>query len=285
MNNINGINNIGNTCYMNAGLQLIFNCTILTKFFLNNNFKSNILNSYKYLLYQYDENRLDPNIIKNIIGKKNKNFNNNDQNDSHEFLITLIDLLDEELKKEFKNTNKKILNIKYTNLLDILFNNRIISNIESIKTDESSKNTSYERIISLSLKDNIYESIADFQKSELLKNQWFSENEKKKIDINKYLNINKYSKYLIFHLKRLINTNLKSNKNVQFYKIIEFESTKYDLRSIVIHIGSGNGGHYVAVIKRNDKWYLCDDNVISNVNVDNYLNNGYIYLYSKLRLK
>ena len=285
MNNINGINNIGNTCYMNAGLQLIFNCTILTKFFLNNNFKSNILNSYKYLLYQYDENRLDPNIIKNIKRKKNKNFNNNDQNDSHEFLITLIDLLDEELKKEFKNTNKKILNIKYTNLLDILFNNRIISNIESIKTDESSKNTSYERIISLSLKDNIYESIEDFQKSELLKNQWFSENEKKKIDLNKYLNINKYSKYLIFHLKRLINTNLKSNKNVQFYKIIEFESTKYDLRSIVIHIGSGNSGHYVAVIKRNNKWYLCDDNVISNVNVDNYLNNGYIYLYSKLRLK
>lgn len=285
MNNVNGINNIGNTCYMNAALQLIFNCNVLTKFILNNDFKSDILNAYKFSLQQYNENKFNPNIIKNIIGSKNKNLNNYNQNDSHEFLITLIDLLDEELKKEFKDTNKKILNIKYTNLLDVLFNNKIVSNIESIKTDEVSKNTSYEKMISLSLKKDIYECVKDFQKSELLKNQWFSENEKKKIDINKNLDIDKYSKYLLFHLKRLVNTNFKNNKNVKFYKNINFKGKQYDLRGIIKHIGSGNGGHYIAIIKRNDKWYLCDDSRITDVNVDNYLNNGYIYLYSKIRLK
>ena len=40
MDKLCGLNNIGNTCYLNSALQLLINCTVLSKFMLSFNFKS-----------------------------------------------------------------------------------------------------------------------------------------------------------------------------------------------------------------------------------------------------
>jgi len=54
----------------------------------------------------------------------------------------------------------------------------------------------------------------------------------------------------------------------------EEPNKQYELNSMVIHIGSGPGmGHYVSIIKSEDKWFLFNDNevkMISESEIESY---------------
>ena len=60
----------------------------------------------------------------------------------------------------------------------------------------------------------------------------------------------------------------------------------YNLFAVVVHRGeSASSGHYIAYVKENNQWYLCNDMIIKNmsqVNVHNEINkDGYILFYQK----
>jgi len=99
MDQLIGFNNLGNTCYLNSALQIIINCTVLTKVILSQSFKSEALNTYKKFLIEYKTAKpgsaISPVNIKNLVGSKDKKFLNFQQHDSHEFLINLMELLEE----------------------------------------------------------------------------------------------------------------------------------------------------------------------------------------------
>ena len=60
------------------------------------------------------------------------------------------------------------------------------------------------------------------------------------------------------------------------------EGRNFELRGVIYHSGTANGGHYISIIRLNDGWYLCNDGTITKLeNIENYLNYGYIYLYVK----
>ncbi|ODM99934.1 Ubiquitin carboxyl-terminal hydrolase nonstop [Orchesella cincta] len=58
---------------------------------------------------------------------------------------------------------------------------------------------------------------------------------------------------------------------------------KYYLYAVVNHIGSFEGGHYYAYIKHgNNKWFKCDDHIITHASRDEVLNSpGYLLFYHK----
>ena len=107
-----GLYNIGNTCFMNSGLQCLSNCYELTKYFLLNLYEDDInqknkLGSggkiafiYRKLLedlWKGDENAINPSYFKNIFALFVKKFSGYAQQDSNEFLIYLLDKIHEDL--------------------------------------------------------------------------------------------------------------------------------------------------------------------------------------------
>ena len=109
-----GLHNLGNSCYMNSGLQCLSNTTLLTPYFLkdfylkdinlNNPLGSNgeIVTEYAKLmktLWYGTEISISPTSFKHVFGKHYKNFEDISQQDSQEFITTLMDSLHEDLNK------------------------------------------------------------------------------------------------------------------------------------------------------------------------------------------
>lgn len=294
MDNLVGLNNLGNTCYLNSALQIIVNCTVLTKVILSQSFKSEALNTYKKFLIEYKTtksgNAISPMDIKNLVGSKDKKFLNFQQHDSHEFLINLMELLEDELKKEYQETKSSILGIKLEDLMSNIFDTTVSSIIYSEETEEKSKTRIGEKILSLPIPNSRNVSLDDclelYTKIEKLTgdSQWHSEKENRKVDAYKRLYLKSFPKYLLIQLKRFtfFSASNKNNNDVNVPTELKIKNHKYELRGIIFHTGGACGGHYISIIKMNDKWFACNDNSVSEINnLSNFLNKGYTYLFVK----
>lgn len=109
-----GLQNLGNTCYMNSALQCVRSVEELTKYFLTDSYvdeinKTNILGyngrialAYMGLLKEiYDEGRgsVSPRDFKTTVGRCRSTFQGWGQQDSQEFLGFLLDGLQEDLSR------------------------------------------------------------------------------------------------------------------------------------------------------------------------------------------
>ena len=168
-----GLQNLGNTCYINSVIQCLSNTQDLTKYFLLNYYKQEInignkLGSYGVLADSYSNiietlwkskpnEIINPTNFINTIKNKIQYFSNNRQQDAHEFLSLFLDSLHEDinrisnkpyivLKERLPNENDEIASMRWWNIhksrensiISDLFYGQFKSDIKCLDCNKSS---------------------------------------------------------------------------------------------------------------------------------------------------
>ena len=285
-----GFVNLGNTCYMNSALQMILRIDNFKQLFqsLNlqkNNLSNEELEEIKTLIdfnnkYHYsNEKILNPNEIKNLIGKKNKKFLKFNQEDSEEFINYLLDFIYEKLKKF---GNKEIT--QFEQIIESRINKAI--KCKAMKCLTVSNTVEKMNLINLSLTketDDLDSCLKELLKREKLENDsmYFCDNCKKLRIASKRLEFKSLPSDIIFSIKRYSSSLRKIDKKID----MPLEWKDYRLKGIVFHSGSFGGGHYIYIGMDNNRWYIFNDSFVSEINnmssLDQYKNHGYLYHYTR----
>ena len=277
-----GLNNLGNTCYMNSTLQFLshtyLDMSIIDELKKN---KDNISSCYYDFLkskwLKQNVRTYNPIDIKRSISKFNKTFVGNEQHDSHELLLFLLD--DQESKNPY---------------IKKFFQGIFLSTLECPKCKYKSKTKQpfYTLNLEISNSNNLEDCLQDFFNPERLDNDncWKCDKCKKEVNAKKTITISKFPKNLIIVFKRFSFHRIGKRCNKQISFPLSFKNKKYKLKSIINHYGSYNYGHYTAVGKSpiNGDWINYNDTNVSNVdykNDEDGLNkfgiSAYILLYER----
>lgn len=273
-----------NICFMNALLQCLYHTEGLTKFLdtiskQNPNFykPNSVATEYIKFITMYEtalaigEESITPidwcEKIWSLEETNRKPFPRAAQGDSDEFLkITLghlgldysiSDINQDQITKRLPYPLQQLPKNTLTDILGIIIKGYNHNIIRSIKNESS-------------LTLDIVESFSELRQPEtFLKDLQAA--------INKYLEkehkIFKLPQYLPIAMKRFTQDKQKIDKNIPFpleldlSQYLDKDAPKqdgiYELYGIVLHIGDFLGGHYISLVKVNNKWYYCNDSTVN----------------------
>ena len=338
MDRTKGIVNIGNTCYANTAFQCLLNIECLTNYLFSDEFNEDlnikkkealltkqIYNLAKFLKYDDGDNMDCANKVSNVfkafnICLKNNKFRIGRQEDSHEFMIYLLDNLHEALSCEIEyNINGNIMNDcdrimkesfkewvsfieKGYSVISQYFFGQFYKNIYS-KDDNKLLSSTYQTFNHLTIPINedsgtIYDCFDDFFDNEYLEdeNQYYDDKTNKHVDAYINYRIIRAPDILVIVFKRFINGLRKINSLIQ-YPINDLDlnkyiygydktNTKYDLLCVGNHTGGLNGGHYFSYIRKGGKWFLCDDNRVAEMDENKIVSPmNYYLIYKKKQFR
>jgi len=345
-----GLKNLGNTCFLNAILQCLghlptFGKVVATMSFANE--KDDTLNQKKmieerkisngqlFTMYlrtlvreMHDSNSgsknrklIEPRDVVNSISlldgsSRGYHFRAGRQEDAHEFLVHLMDIMnDGELKSAGIDQKKSgwrdsipIPRLDETTFVHRMFGGYLRSQVQC--TICGFRSNTYDPFLNLSLEISTAKSISaaftDFTRKETLDtaNKWKCDGCKKSVCATKQLTCFRPPLSLCIQLKRFSfhfpgkgmrsrQGGSKIQKRVEFPPLLELplsdgRKCDYELTGIVIHVGgSATSGHYTAYVRRpsslgSHNWYKCDDSSIKSVSEKTVLDqNAYILFYCR----
>lgn len=250
--NCTGLQNLGNTCYMNSVIQNIISCGD----FISHPDLEEFLSSYK-------SEKSQPGLLHYRVAQKFENFNNRHQHDSHEWFISLLDTFPDKDTESFRGTFK----------VDVKFD------------DCGHINTHDEPFISLSLPvaESLQQAWDQFHQPETVQSSCDTCKDNKIKSGTKQFSIRNFPHYLVIHWKRFNNQHRKIDQPIAVP--LQFDS--YKISGIVTHSGNGFGGHYTSCVRRDGHWYFCNDASVMEIREDNIVNsakNSYMVFYEKTEM-
>jgi ubiquitin carboxyl-terminal hydrolase 8 len=313
-----GLLNLGNKCYMNSILQCLFNSLKLTDHILSTSYKDDIdlknkkneqyvLQSYVTLLnHIWESNQLiKPKTFIENFSKFHKKYYSLQQQDSHECLMYILDILHKSLSYEVEieikgevqtrtdslmrkslETWKTFYEKEYSFVIETFYGN-IINNVRCLNCNVSEEVFEPYNNISLSIQDtnsSLQDCLDDYFQNEHVIDTW-------KCDKCNETGCNKSSvlwtlpNYLIINLKRFKQDGsfTSKNNNLITFPLKDLNLTQYvskdkndmnnyiyDLYAVNYHGGNLDGGHYWSACKNLDgNWYNFNDGNVSRYNSSN----------------
>lgn len=312
------LTNNSSFCYLNSIIQCLFNLESLNKLILNtsiNDAHSDSLKIYHKTLSTITTSPQDENKIplfgltgfQRIFIKNSNKFQMAQQEDAEEFLLYLIDTLHNSLKcsltksliegstKRSKEAFYKQYKDDYSPILP-LFHIQVRTLFECKNCGNEQKK--YESMLQLYLNTHsfikqsisIYDLLNVQYKSPELLDGYTCPKCKKNNTTTQLTNISSLPDVLIIIFKKFYSKQmqiecpplLRLNEYVSWNNSSN-ELIQYQINSGVFHIGNMNGGHYFAVANKENKWLICDDEMIREINPNLFtFGDSYILFYERV---
>ena len=284
---IAGLKNIGNSCYLNSVLQSLFSSELLNEKLIRYIRENNeCINEFSPLLIEYckifsfliDESKeikiLSPTNFKKILDNEFDRFAGQIQCDAHELFVYIMDnFMDQKKNNKYSKKINKLCFGKYKQHLYC----------SECKNSSESYFNFFDVILPIPLnKQNIdlEDCFKKFAKYDTLDtdNKWNCPTCSKKVIAYKKMEIDIVPDISVFTFNRFEGMK-KNNNSIKLYEYIELEGKKLKLISTVNHYGNIIGGHYISYVSRNKKWFRTDDSNITEVSMNDVLNdNSSVYM-------
>lgn len=301
-----GLVNFGNTCYSNSVLQALYFCRPFREKVLeykakNKRTKETLLTCLADLFYSIVTQKRKVGTIapKKFIARLRKEkveFDNYMQQDAHEFLIFLINHINEIIVGEQAGGgNGPGNNSKNRSLgesdpdsaptwINEIFQGILTSETRCLNCETvTSKDEEFcDLSIDVDQNTSVTSCLRNFSSTETLcsDNKFKCDTCSSYQEAHKRMRVKRLPTILALHLKRFkyveqYNRHIKVSHRVVFPLELRLFNTSddavnpermYDLVAVVIHCGSGpNRGHYISIVKSHGFWLIFDDDIVDKI--------------------
>lgn len=241
-----GLFNLGNTCYFNTAIQCLAHVPTLSRHLFLNEYEGDcdITREYqivaKQLFLSGKSDPVDPRSLVAAFKTKFSAFNDGGQHDAQEVIVCLIDVLEQSLGKQF---------------ISEIFNGEETQ--ETVYPGGVSKRsgTFTTIILDVNSETNLTDLLTAREKHSFI-SDYVDDTGKKHHVAALGLKVTRWPKILIFTF---------SMYSRKFPIEIPNEIHGKKLFAVVLHSGMMCGGHYAIAVKRYDKWYIKDDDTVSEL--------------------